>query len=117
MLFNSLEFLIFFPVVTLGYFIVPKKLKNLWLLITSYYFYMCWQPAYALLIMFSTVSTFLCSIAIDRVKNQKAKKASLTLSLCVNLAILFLFKYYGFFTIRMCILWMLDLMLKEKKAL
>ena len=98
MLFNSLEFLIFFPVVTLGYFIIPKKLKNLWLLITSYYFYMCWQPAYALLILFSTVSTFLCSIAIDKAKNRKAKKLSLTLSLCVNLAILFLFKYYGFFT-------------------
>ena len=98
MLFNSLEFLIFFPVVTLVYFVIPKKLKNFWLLVTSYYFYMCWQPAYALLILFSTVTTFLCSIAIDKAKVQAAKKASLVLSLCINLAILFLFKYYGFFS-------------------
>ena len=41
MLFNSMEFLIFFPVVLLIYFIVPQKIKNLWLLISSYYFYMC----------------------------------------------------------------------------
>ena len=98
MLFNSLEFLIFFPVVTLVYFVIPKKLKNLWLLITSYYFYMCWQPAYALLILFSTATTFLCSIAIDKATLPSAKKFSLVLSLCINLAILFLFKYYGFFS-------------------
>ena len=98
MLFNSLEFLIFFPVVTLVYFVIPKKLKNFWLLVTSYYFYMCWQPAYALLILLSTVTTFLCSIAIDKATIQAAKKASLVLSLCINLAILFLFKYYGFFS-------------------
>lgn len=97
MLFNSLEFLIFFPIVTLVYFAVPQKLKNLWLLVTSYYFYMCWQPAYALLILFSTVSTYLCSVAIDRAKIKAAKKFCLTLSLTINLAILFLFKYYGFF--------------------
>ena len=98
MLFNSLEFLIFFPVVTLVYFVIPKKLKNFWLLITSYYFYMCWQPAYALLILFSTATTFLCSIAIDKAKTHSTKKLSLVLSLCINLAILFLFKYYGFFS-------------------
>ncbi|MBE6887277.1 MAG: MBOAT family protein [Ruminococcaceae bacterium] len=98
MLFNSLEFLIFFPVVTLGYFVIPKKLKNFWLLVTSYYFYMCWQPAYALLILFSTITTFLCSVAIDKAKLKAAKKTCLTVSICINLAILFLFKYYGFFS-------------------
>lgn len=98
MLFNSLHFLVFFPVVTLFYFVLPRKIKNPWLLVTSYYFYMCWQPAYALLILFSTVSTYLCSIAIDKAKSRGAKKASLTASITINLAILFLFKYYHFFT-------------------
>lgn len=97
MLFNSLHFLIFFPVVTLVYFVIPEKVKNLWLLVVSYYFYMCWQPTYALLILFSTVSTFLCSIAISKAKTQKLKKISLGLSVCINLFILFLFKYYNFF--------------------
>lgn len=43
MLFNSLDFLIFFPAVTLLYFIMPQKLKQMWLLVVSYYFYMCWN--------------------------------------------------------------------------
>lgn len=55
MLFNSMYFLIFFPIVVLVYYIIPKKIKNLWLLIASYYFYMCWNAKYALLIMTSTV--------------------------------------------------------------
>ena len=54
MLFNSLDFLIFFPAVTLLYFIMPQKLKQMWLLVVSYYFYMCWNAKYALLILFST---------------------------------------------------------------
>lgn len=98
MLFNSQSFLIFFPVVSIIYFIIPKKVKNLWLLVTSYYFYMCWQPVYALLILFSTFSTFVCSIAIDKASTKKLKKISLIFSITVNLAILFLFKYYGFFS-------------------
>lgn len=97
MLFNSLHFLIFFPIVTLVYFIIPQKIKNLWLLIVSYYFYMCWQPTYALLILFSTASTYLCSIAISKAKTHTTKKISLGVSIGINVLILFLFKYYNFF--------------------
>ena len=77
MLFNSLEFLIFFPVVTLVYFVIPKKLKNFWLLVTSYYFYMCWQPAYALLILLSTVTTFYAPLQLIRLKYRPQKKPAL----------------------------------------
>ena len=52
MLFNSLEFLIFFPIVVVLYFAFPKKIKQFWLLIASYYFYMCWNAKYIYLIFF-----------------------------------------------------------------
>ena len=44
MLFNSIDFLIFFPIVTLLYFTLPKRVRWVWLLIASYYFYMSWNP-------------------------------------------------------------------------
>ena len=50
MLFNSGIFLLFFPIVVLGYFLLPKKAKNFWLLVSSYYFYMSWNAVYGLLL-------------------------------------------------------------------
>lgn len=103
MLFNSLSFLIFFPVVTLLYFIIPKKLRTLWILITSYYFYMGWNPQYALLIAFSTVSTYISGILIafsrDKAPPEKKSKAGrlwVAISFTVNIGILFFFKYFDF---------------------
>ena len=58
MLFNSLDFLIFFPVVVLVYFVLPYRVRNMWLLVASYYFYMGWDPKYALLIAVSTATTW-----------------------------------------------------------
>lgn len=58
MLFNSMGFLLFFPVVTLIYLILPRKVRYLWLLAASYYFYMCWKAKGALLIFFSTAVTY-----------------------------------------------------------
>ncbi|MBQ3496640.1 MAG: MBOAT family protein, partial [Oscillospiraceae bacterium] len=59
MLFNSFDFLVFFPIVVLVFFFIPRRLRSIWLLVTSYYFYMGWNPKYALLIAFSTLVTFL----------------------------------------------------------
>lgn len=103
--FNSLQFLIFFPVVTLLYFVIPRKVRWIWLLVTSYYFYMGWNPRYAVLIATSTVLTYLSGLLIDR-ENRKSvnphaernKKMWVALSFLLNLAILFFFKYWGFFT-------------------
>ena len=96
MLFNSVSFLIFFPIVVMGYFIIPEKFKNHWLLAASYYFYMSWQPVYALLILFSTVTTFYCAVLIDRAETQKQKKIYLAVNILVNIAILCYFKYFNF---------------------
>ncbi len=98
MQFNSLHFLLFFPIAVLGYFVLPKKLKNPWLLVLSYYFYMCWNAVYALLIFFSTFSTWVCAGLVSRSgASQTLRKAALGTNVFINLAILFSFKYYGMF--------------------
>jgi len=99
MLFNSVDFLLFFPIVTLVYFVIPHKVRYLWLLVASYYFYMCWNPQYALLILTSTVITFASGFMIadaGRKGKDKRKKLYVAISFISNLAILFLFKYYYF---------------------
>ena len=104
MLFNSLEFLLFFPVVTLVYFVLPVRFRHWWLLAASYYFYMCWSPRYALLMLFSTAVTWLGGRVIDSANRladpaarQRRRRAALTLSLASNLAVLAVFKYLTFF--------------------
>ena len=77
MLFNSLEFLIFFPVVTLMYFVFPHRVRYLWLLAASYFFYMCWNAKYALLMLTSTIITYASGLLIthaDQRQNEKMKK-------------------------------------------
>lgn len=97
MLFNSLEFLIFFPIVVLVYFCVPQKVRWLWLLAASYYFYMSWNPQYALLIAASTVATWLSALVMERVGGARNKRRwALWSCIIFNLAILFFFKYYAF---------------------
>ncbi|MBQ8002037.1 MAG: MBOAT family protein [Clostridia bacterium] len=96
MLFNSLEFLIFFPVVTLLYFAIPHKVRYIWLLVASYFFYMCWNPKYALLMAFSTLSTYAAGVLIDKSSKTLHKKLWVALSFTINIAILFFFKYFDF---------------------
>ena len=95
MLFNSLEFGVFFPAVVLLYLIVPRKCRCLWLLVTSYFFYMGWNPKYAVLILTSTVITWLSGILMERAGAQ-GKKWVVALSFLSNLAILVFFKYFDF---------------------
>ena len=70
MLFNSIQFLIFFPIVTLLYFLIPHKVRYIWLLVCSYYFYMCWNPTYALLILTSTILTYGCGLGMELVSGK-----------------------------------------------
>lgn len=93
MLFNSFDFLLFFPAVVLLYFLIPQKVRYLWLLAASYYFYMCWNPKYVLLLLFSTGVTFLGGRAIERFHT---KKLFLTLTVVANLTVLFAYKYFDF---------------------
>lgn len=104
MLFNSLDFLIFFPIVVLVYFVIPDKIKYLWLLAASYYFYMCWNAKYALLILFSTAVTYASGLMLERIKaypfqeekKKTYKNLTVALSFVLNLSVLFYFKYFNF---------------------
>lgn len=104
MLFNSQDFLVFFPIVVMIYFLIPDRVKYLWLLAASYYFYMCWNAVYALLLLSCTSATYLCSLLLEAAKNsahseeKKIKLKKLCLAACVvlNLGILAYFKYANF---------------------
>lgn len=99
MLFNSIEFLIFFPIVCVIYWVLPSnRWRNIFLLIASYYFYMNWEPIYAFLIMFSTVSTWYAAKRIAAADENKKRKMWLTVCLVANFGILFVFKYFNFIT-------------------
>lgn len=97
MLFNSIDFLIFFPAVVLIYYAVPRKHKPVWLLLASYYFYMSWDAKYVLLILFSTIVTYLSGILIGKAAGDGQKKLVAAASLLANLSVLFFFKYLDFF--------------------
>ncbi|MCI8376100.1 MAG: MBOAT family protein [Lachnospiraceae bacterium] len=97
MLFHSAGFLLFFPVVVLIYFIIPRKIRNLWLLLASYYFYMCWNAKYALLLLTSTVITYVSGILLHRAEGRLAlKKWIVAGSFVLNIGILFYYKYINF---------------------
>lgn len=102
MQFNSIHFLVFFPIVLLVYFVIPKKARYLWLLAASYYFYMSWNAKYAILITFSILITYLCALIIDSIgeaedsRGEFFRRLTLFVAIGVNLAVLFMFKYLDF---------------------
>ena len=96
MTFNSIEFLIFFPIVSILYFLLPKKARIPLLLIASYYFYMFYQAELVILILTSTGVSYLSSIMIERTERKEVRKLWLILTLTVSLGILFFFKYFNF---------------------
>lgn len=97
MLFNSVEFIVFLPICVIIYYMLPHKFKNVFLLIASYFFYMCWMPQYAILLFFSTFVTYLSALAIGKTQNKLNRIMALVISLVLNLGVLFFFKYYNFF--------------------
>lgn len=103
MLFNSFDFLLFFPLVCIVYYFIPRKIRWIWLLIASYYFYMSWNPYYALLMALSTAITFLSGIGIDAINKKDQlehreiyKKLIVAISFFSNISILVIFKYSNF---------------------
>ncbi len=96
MLFNSLHFLIFFPIVWIAYQYAGKN-KSLLLLLASFYFYMAWNYYFILLLLFSIVIDYYASISISKLElNDPKRKVYLILSLVVNLGFLAYFKYTNF---------------------
>ncbi len=98
MLFNSIEYLIFFPAVVALYFSIPDKWKWVLLLIASYAFYMSWKAEYVLLIMFTTLVDYFIGLQLVKEKEKKKRKFLVALSIIVNIGMLAGFKYLNFFT-------------------
>ncbi|RYE01570.1 MAG: MBOAT family protein [Sphingobacteriales bacterium] len=96
MLFNSFEFLLFFPIVTLLYFLLPHKWRWLHLLIASCVFYMAFIPVYILILIFTIIIDYYAGIFIEQAEGRR-RKWWLGASIVANVGILMVFKYYNFF--------------------
>jgi D-alanyl-lipoteichoic acid acyltransferase DltB (MBOAT superfamily) len=100
MLFNSLNFALFLPIVfVLYWFVTNKNLKaqNLLLLIASYFFYACWDWRFLFLLVFSTVLDYYTGLKMQNSRSKALRKFWFWLSVSVNLGFLAVFKYYNFF--------------------
>lgn len=95
MLFNSISFLLFFPIVFAAYWLAPQRARRALLLVASYVFYMNWIPVYGVLIALLTVLNYYLGLALD--KSTKHKKAILIATLILNLGALGYYKYTPFF--------------------
>lgn len=99
MLFNTLDFLLFFLIIFVAYWSIPNKFKWILLLICSYFFYAYWNPIYILLLFISTAIDYFLSLYLTSSLDIKRRKLGLYLSLFLNFGLLFSFKYYNFFTV------------------
>ena len=96
MTFNSWEFLLFYPIVAILYFILPKRMKWPMLLIASYYFYMCYQAELVFLIFGTTLISWISSMIIEKSERRGVRRFWLTLTLITSLGVLFFYKYFNF---------------------
>ena len=96
MLFNSFEFFLFFPIVTLLYFLIPYRFRWLHLLAASCIFYCAFIPIYIFLLFFTILIDYFAGILIENAKGHR-RKALLVMSLISNIGVLAIFKYYDFF--------------------
>ena len=100
MLFNTLNYAIFLPIVFILYWFVfnkSYKYQNTLLLVSSYFFYACWDWRFLFLLIFSTVLDYYTGLKMSDAKNKSNKKFWFWLSISVNLGFLGVFKYYNFF--------------------
>ena len=100
MLFNSIEFFVFLPIVFALYWLIGSKnirSQNLLVAVASYVFYGWWDWRFLFLILFSSIVDYSIGLFLDKTQEQKKRKILLWVSICVNLGFLGFFKYYNFF--------------------
>ncbi len=98
MLFNSIDYVFFLPLLIIGYYLLPQKYRWALLLAGSYYFYASWKLEYIILIIFSTLIDFFCGRMMEKYSAKIKRRPFLILSIVSNLGMLFLFKYWNFFS-------------------
>lgn len=96
MTFNSVQFLIFLPIVILLYWVLPHRFRWMMLLVASYLFYMSWNPWLIFLIVFTTGVSYVSGLLMEKFNGRKIKVACLVVTLICCLGTLFFFKYFVF---------------------
>ena len=99
MLFNSLGFLFFLPAVFILYWILPKKYRNIALLLMSYYFYFSCNAKYTLILIATTAVTYFAGLRLSECTVEKKKKAYLVAGIIITAGILAFFKYFDFISV------------------
>ena len=94
--FNSLEYAAFLPIVFALYWALPHKFRWVLLLISSYYFYMSWNPRYVVLILFTTAVSYAAALLLEKYRNRASRNVILAGTLISCLGVLFFFKYFNF---------------------
>lgn len=98
MLFNSVGFVIFLPLVVILYYSFPFRWRNSFLLAASYLFYIFWNIEFVLVLITATLVTYLAAVKMGQKAKKKERKVFLVMAILVNLGMLVAFKYLGFFT-------------------
>lgn len=98
MLFNSSQFALFFALSVGLLAALPHRYRWMLLLAASYYFYMCWNVQYALVLVGVTLTTYLAGLQMAKYRQRAAKKMILVFCLVINVGMLFFFKYFDFFS-------------------
>jgi alginate O-acetyltransferase complex protein AlgI len=96
MLFNSFEFALFFPIVTILFFLLPHRFRWLLLLLASCFFYMFFKPVYIFILIFTIVIDYFAGLLIAKQEDKRKRKLFLLMSIVANVGILVVFKYYNF---------------------
>lgn len=99
MLFNSMAFAIFLPVVFVLYWLLPHRFRWALLLVSSYYFYMSWDARYILLILFTTFVSYISARLLEDAPTRRKKRICAASAAAASLGVLFFFKYYNFFAV------------------
>ncbi len=98
MLFNSLQFLVFLPIVVLLYYLIPHKYRWFFLFAASCYFYASFIPVYLIILLSIILVDYFAAQAIARTQEKRKKKRYLIISILVTCSVLFVFKYFNFFS-------------------
>lgn len=98
MIFNSFEYLLFFLIIAVFFYVIPFRFRWIMLLVASYYFYMSWEVSYIVLIVVQTLVAFGVGLIIGKLDDQRSRIAWLATGLSINFGMLFVYKYLNFFT-------------------
>src|ERR1035438_6022366 len=98
MLFNSIGYLFFLPVLVLLYYFLPFRWRWALLLAASYFFYLLWHVEFVLVLISATLVSYYAAIKMGQKPNKKQRLKYLVPSIIINLGMLVFFKYLGFFT-------------------